>query len=80
MAPNRQQIKEAVTHKLGGPFDYMQFDEDIRSLAYEREQLDRDFKKVRLMIPDMGKSVGKATYDFSTPDLNDKSIFSKDPI
>lgn len=58
----------------------MSFDEELRMLAFEKEKLDRDFKATRLVVPDIGKSVGKATYDFSTPDFSDKSIFSKDPI
>ena len=39
--------------RLGGPFDYNQFQEDLRKMKVERLQIDRGFKSQALKRPDL---------------------------
>lgn len=60
--------------RLGGPFDYNQFNEDIRVLKVERDQLKRKFKAEQLWAPELNsEDFGgkKAFYDFSTRPIVD---------
>lgn len=36
--------REAVIQKMGGPFDYGSFQEDLRQIVSEKEKLEREFK------------------------------------
>ena len=65
--------RQLVIERLGGPFDYTQYDEDLRQLRVEREQLKRQFKQDRLLPPDFGENdfKGKAFYDFSVSPMPD---------
>jgi len=38
------QIREAIQDRLGGPFDYASFHQDVRGITSELEQITRDFK------------------------------------
>jgi len=42
--PSYSKTRDLVIERLGGPFDYSQFNEDIRVLKTKREQLKRTFK------------------------------------
>jgi hypothetical protein len=42
--PTRTQTREAVLHRMGGPFDYGEFIEDLRVIVSEKDQLEREFK------------------------------------
>ena len=42
--PGFVRTRELVLERLGGPFDYGQFAEDLRTLKVEKEQLKRQFK------------------------------------
>jgi hypothetical protein len=66
--------REVVMQRLGGYFDYAQFNEDLRQIMVEKEVLDRTFKREALEIPELPKNYVAAKYDFSS------SIFSKDPF
>lgn len=67
--PSFNKTRDLVIERLGGPFDYYQFQEDIRLIKVEKDQLARKFKNQALERPvlsveDFG---GKAAfYDFST--------------
>lgn len=66
--------RELVTERLGGPFDYNQFQEDIRKIKVEKDQLKRVFKQQALMRPDLtSEDFGgkKAYYDYSTRPILD---------
>jgi len=59
--------------RLGGTFDYTQFQEDLRLILVEKDALDRQFRMEALPIPEPVPSKGRLPdYDFSS------SIFSKD--
>lgn len=65
--------REVVIQRLGGPFDYTQFQEDLRLILVEKDALDRQFRMEALPIPDPAPTRGRLPdYDFSS------SIFSKD--
>ncbi len=65
--------REVVVARLGGPFDYTQFSEDLRNLMQDKEALERQFKLEALQPPDFGnKGPRVPDYDFSS------SIFTKD--
>jgi hypothetical protein len=44
--------RQVITEKLGGPFDYTQFQEDLRGIMVEKEILDRQFKSEILSPPE----------------------------
>lgn len=52
--PSFSQTRELVLQRLGGPFEYSQFTENIRKLKVEREQLKRQFKLEQLWQPELG--------------------------
>ena len=64
--------RQVIIEKLGGPFDYTQFQEDLRGIMVEKEILDRQFKSEMLNPPEFQKGQKLPDYDFSS------SIFSKD--
>jgi hypothetical protein len=64
--------REIVTQRLGGPFDYTQFSEDLRILMQEKEAIDRQFKAEALQVPEISKGARIPDYDFSS------SIFTKE--
>jgi hypothetical protein len=74
--PGYNRTKELILERLGGPFDYTQFDEDIRLLKVERDKLKRQFKREQLFAPDLkSEEFGskKAYYDFSTRPIVDQA-------
>ena len=70
--PSYNKTRDLIIERLGGPFDYGQFGEDIRLLKVERDQLKRQFKREQLFAPELkSEDFGgkKAYYDFSTRPL-----------
>ena len=64
--------REVILQKLGGPFDYGVFMEEVRQMKTEREQMKRLFKTQQLFPPDLSNSDfggKKAFYDFSSRPL-----------
>lgn len=73
-APAYNRTRDLIIERLGGPFDYSQFTEDIRVLKVERDQLKRKFKTEQLWAPELNsEDFGgkKAYYDFSTRPIVD---------
>lgn len=67
--PSYNRTRELIIERLGGPFDYNQFQEDIRQIKVQKEQLKREFRRNALRMPDMtSEDFGgkKAYYDYST--------------
>jgi len=70
--PTFNKTRDLIIERLGGPFDYFQFSEDIRKVKVQREQLKREFQMNALKKPDLSsEDFGgkKAYYDFSTRPL-----------
>lgn len=75
--PSYNQTRELVLQRLGGPFDYAQFAEEIRRCKVEREQLTREFKRSSIKKPELGIQDfdgKKAFYDFSTRPLIEREF------
>lgn len=73
--PSKAQTREAVINRLGGPFDYNEFLEELRYAMSEKDVLIQEFKSQQLHPPEFkDKIFGKLDYDFSC------SVFSKEPF
>jgi hypothetical protein len=73
--PSYNQTRELIVKRLGGPFDYNQFQEDLRKMKVERLQIHRDFTSKALQRPDLSTADfgdKKAYYDFSTRPIDDQ--------
>lgn len=70
--PSFNKTRDLITERLGGPFDYSQYAEDLRQIKVQRDQLVRQFKREQLWAPELKKDDfggKKALYDFSTRPL-----------
>jgi hypothetical protein len=57
--------RDLVMERLGGPFDYTSFDEELKDLMVEKDQVLRDFEKEKLNPPIPMNFQHKAHFDFS---------------
>jgi len=72
--PTYNKTRQLIVERLGGPFDYHQFGEEIRKIKVKRDQITRDFKRQTLQKPNLtSEDFGgkKAFYDFSTRPLEE---------
>ena len=77
------QIRDAITERLGGPFDYTGFTEELRELTADLPKLSREFKAdaERFAAPDLRDGFQRVPpYKFTLPEFDDSSIFTVDPI
>ena len=78
------QIREAVTERLGGPFDYTGFQSELRELCRDVPKLQREYKMQAefFAVPDLREGFQRVPpYKFSLPEFEEgSSIFTVDPI
>jgi hypothetical protein len=63
--------RKAVMDKLGGEFDYVEFDMDIKDLMSDKDNILNDFRKTKLNIP-LPAPKGVKKYNFKTRPLKKK--------
>jgi hypothetical protein len=78
------QVRDAIVERLGGPFDYSSFHQEVRAIGHELEQVTREFKhsQSQAAIPEQKmKAVDKVPpYNFALPDFEGQSVFKVDTI
>ena len=77
------QIRDAITERLGGPFDYTSFTSELREITSELPKLEREFKLAsdKFVVPDLKDGFEKVPpFKFTLPEFSNSSIFTVDPI
>ena len=70
------QIRQAITERLGGPFDYPLYQEDLKDLISELDHIKREFKNQALLQPEFKDRSRVIEFDFTLPGVSPDSIFA----
>lgn len=70
--------------RLGGPFDYTLFHQDVRAITSQLDSISREFKmNAQMLLPPENKTriLEKVPpYNFSLPEFDGQSVFKVDTI
>lgn len=72
-----QQIRAAITQRLGGPFDYARLQGELKGVQAELSQLRQEFKQQQLHQPEFKDKADRLPeFDFSMPAIPATSLFA----
>lgn len=69
------QLRDAITERLGGPFDYALFQEDLKDFTSDLDMIKREFRNQALLQPEF-KDVSlhkEPEFDFTLPGVSPDS-------
>ena len=72
------QLRDAITERLGGPFDYALYQEDLKDITSELDSIKREFRNQALLQPEFkDSSLHKVPeFDFTLPGVSPDSQFA----
>ena len=71
-------LRDAITERLGGPFDYSLYQEELKDITSEIDQIKREFRNQALLQPEFkDSSLNKVPeFDFALPGVSSDSQFA----
>lgn len=72
------QLRDAITERLGGPFDYSLYQEDLKDIVSEIDLIKREFRNQALLQPEFKDSTLHKVpeFDFTLPGVSPDSQFA----
>ena len=72
------QLRDAITERLGGPFDYSLYQEDLKDIVSEIDLIKREFRNQALLQPEFKDSTLHKVpeFDFTLPEVSPDSQFA----